>query len=130
MRVQRLRALVHWCLLHAAACLERMCCRSSLTVQPLVLLERSAARKNLPEGSMAQSAAAHLHLARAQVMAPSEMRPALPALYCPVSRAQSAAKHLHLARAQIPAQWRSLAPPERARVALRCPVSQVWSAQP
>jgi len=149
----RLRALVHLCP-PQASCLEQVCCLGLLAAQPAVPLARSvAARKNLPARPWAQSAAKHLHPARAQMVAPPETSPvlrisvlrvsALRALRSPMSRAHSvavpsksplgpemlpepsAAVHLRLARLQMAALWRSLAPPETARAVLRCPVSQV-----
>lgn len=148
MRVQRLRALVHWCP-PLAACLERVCCRGLLAAEPAVPLARSvAARKNLPAGPWASSAAKHLHPARAQMVAPPRTSPVLRvsvlrALRSPMSRArsvvvpsksppgpeilpeQSAAVHLRLARLQMAAPWRSLEPLETAWAVLRCPVAQV-----
>jgi hypothetical protein len=105
---------------------------------PVVLARSAAARKNLPEVSKALSAAERLHLARAQVVAPSERRrvPGPRALHCPVLLArsaaappvlmeQAAAERLRLARSQMAAQRRSLTLPETVRAVLPCPVSQV-----
>jgi hypothetical protein len=129
MQARRHWAPVHWCPQQAPNS-ERVWCRGLLAALLLVPTEGSAAvpPKNPPEreGSKAQSAAEHLHPARAQVEAPPETRPVLPgsalmALHCPVSRersaaappeippelamltAQSAAEHLRLARVQVEA---------------------------
>jgi hypothetical protein len=129
MRVRRHRWMAQW----------RARCRGS----PAVLQERSAARKNLPEVSRAQPAAEHLHLARAQAVAPSSVplsalamwQVSVPgASYCPLSpacpaaapknppvpkglRVQAAAARSHLAQTQVAAPWSALAtwqvPPPR-----------------